>query len=219
MQSLDSSLAEDSERAAPPPGMHRRSTVHLSNFSTGDPSNETTFETRVRKRMEQADADGDGQIELPDLFRVLRDEARVERRGIVYRKLIWLLVVAMMGLVILMGVLDTLIIAAFKDVLIHAAKMSDVDGRIILTSPASTKLPLLAAPVLRAEQLAAIESLSLSLPGKTAGAAERARWPRAAAAARERQWSGQGCATVAVQAAVLVRAPVKGHRRCDRDRP
>ena len=88
-------------------------------------------------------------------------------------------------LVVAISAMTALILAAFKDTrAAQASVLADDEGRVMQTVEASTPLPLVAAPVLRKDQLLSIKTLSV----KTADPEQRDREMKASFAIASVHW-------------------------------
>ena len=90
------------------------------------------------------------------------------------RRMLFVLFLFTLFLLLGIGGLVAFVTAIYKDTYVKGdTTMSDANGKVVRTGPTATHdLPLLVAPVLPLEELFSVETLRVTLPGRTTGPAE-----------------------------------------------
>ena len=122
----------------------------------------SAFEKEVWKRLQAVDKDGDGKVSVDELYAIVAEATRKKTKLRLYRRMFIGASLFAVLLVVAISAMTALILAAFKDTrAAQAAVLADDEGRGMQTVEASTPLPLVAAPVLRKDQLLSIKTLSV----------------------------------------------------------
>ena len=122
----------------------------------------SAFEKEVWKRLQAVDKDGDGKVSVDELYAIVAEATRKKTKLRLYRRMFIGASLFAVLLVVAISAMTALILAAFKDTrAAQASVLADDEGRVMQTVEASTPLPLVAAPVLRKDQLLSIKTLSV----------------------------------------------------------
>jgi len=125
--------------------------------------------------MRKADGkgNGNGRLDVTEAVAIIHDTA--ESRLNLKRVRIGLIVAIAIIFFLLLGngCLIALVTAIFKDTYIKGdTTMSNANGEVVRTGVATHDLPLLVAPVLPDDQLSSVETIRVTLPGRTPGPIE-----------------------------------------------
>jgi len=144
--------------------MQRGATFNINDFDP-DSAGEgalTDFERNIYNKLAPIAREG-GKIGIHELYTVIEQTAKAEKEASFFSRLfIASLVLVAMLIGVNAGITGALI-SSYKDTYARGSVIANGDGLVMRTTPATTPLPMLAAPVLRSEQLQAVEFLTVKV--------------------------------------------------------
>ena len=151
----------------------RGATFNVSDFDPDEAGEGalTDFERNIYNKLRPI-ARENGKIGIHELYTVIEDMHKAEKDASLFTRLfIATLLIVVLLICVNAGVVAALI-AASKDTYAGGGAMfSNAEGGVIKTAPSSVPLPLLAAPVLRSEQLRAVDFITVKMSQPSGGPA------------------------------------------------
>jgi len=145
--------------------MTRGATFNVSDFDP-DQAGEgalTDFERNIYNKLRPI-ARENGKIGIHELYTVIDQMARAEKEASLFTRLFMASLVIVAALVCVNAGVTSALVSAYKDTYAGSNAMyTNKDGGVIKTAPSTIALPLLAAPVLRTEQLRAVDFLTVKV--------------------------------------------------------
>ena len=123
------------------------------------------WELEVFNRIQAADADQSGSISQKELFSVIKGAAESDKAKRLFRRLFG---IANVVIVLLIGAMFAVSMVAgelVKESHVKGSALTNLDGNVVRTSPATVSLPLVAAPALPTERLTEVNSIKVTFVG------------------------------------------------------
>ena len=122
----------------------------------------SAFEQEVFEMFKAADRDGSGALNMREVYAVVKNSAQLRRTAGLLKKLLAGAIAVIAVLIACIGGMTAGLLDAYKDTEASGAFLSSRDGRVMQTSPAEYRVPLMVAPVLPVERLAQVGSLTVA---------------------------------------------------------
>jgi len=145
--------------------MGRGATFNVSDFDPDEAGEGalTDFERNIYNKLRPI-ARQNGKIGIHELYTVIDQMAKAEKEASFFTRLFMASLVIVVMLVCVNAGVTSALVAASKDTYAGSGAMfSNAAGGVIKTAPSTVALPLLAAPVLRTEQLRAVDFLTVKV--------------------------------------------------------
>ena len=154
--------------------MQRGATFNIRDFDpdTAGEGALSDFERNIFNKLKPI-ARENGKIGIHELYTVIDETARAEKEASLFCRLFTASLIVVVALIAVNAGITAALVKSYKDVYADDADgtpygepygtafLADGDAAIMRTTPALTPLPLLAAPVLRSEQLQNVQFLTV----------------------------------------------------------